>query len=131
MASTLSKRRSCTWCETSLWPEATLLAADAGTQRAVKGAFAVVIGLAEASPIATAAANKLEGQGFRGLAIAVGPPDAMELVGLVAFSNPPRTDSAARISELRGLRGRGVMVTGDASATAAIVARAAGIDGPA
>ena len=61
-----------------------------GIQRIVKGAFAAVIGLAQPSPTATAAANELEGQGFRVLAVAAGPPKAMKLVGLIALSDPPR-----------------------------------------
>jgi H+-transporting ATPase len=100
------------------------------TKRIVKGAFAVVIGLAP-SPTATAAANELEGQGFRVLAVAAGPPTAMKLAGLIALSDPPRTDSAALVAELHGLGVRPVMVTGDAPATAAIVAHAVGLDGAA
>ncbi len=100
-----------------------------GTQRIVKGAFAVVIDLVQASPIATAAARELEGQGFRVLAVAAGPPAAMKLAGLIALSDPPRSDSAALVSELHGLGVRTVMVTGDAPATAAIVAHAVGLDG--
>ena len=106
--------------------------ADAGRRRRsviVKGAFAVVIGLAQPSPTATAAANELEGQGFRVLAVAAGPPAAMKLVGLIALSDPPRADSAALVTELHGLGVRTVMVTGDAPATAAIVAHAVGLDG--
>ena len=53
----------------------------------------------------------------------------MKLAGLIALSDPPRADSAALVSELRGLGVRTVMVTGDAAATAAIVAKAVGIDG--
>jgi H+-transporting ATPase len=97
-------------------------------QRIVKGAFAVVIGLAP-SPTATAAANELERHGFRVLAVAAGPPTAMKLAGLIALSDPPRTDSAALVAELHGLGVRTVMVTGDAPATAAIVAHAVGLDG--
>ena len=100
-----------------------------GTQRIVKGAFAAVIGLAQPSPTATAAANELEGQGFRVLAVAAGPPKAMKLVGLIALSDPPRPDSAALVTELHELGVRTVMVTGDAPATAAIVAHAVGLDG--
>jgi H+-transporting ATPase len=99
-------------------------------QRIVKGAFAVIIGLAP-SPTATAAANELERQGFRVLAVAVGPPAAMKLAGLIALSDPPRTDSATLVAELHGLGVRTVMVTGDAPATAAIVAHAVGLDGAA
>jgi len=53
----------------------------------------------------------------------------MKLVGLIALSDPPRADSAALVTELRGLGVRTVMVTGDAPATAAIVAHAVGLDG--
>jgi H+-transporting ATPase len=109
--------------------EATVDKPGSGTQRIVKGAYAVVIGLAAASRSATAAAQALEGKGFRVLAVAVGPPAAMKLAGLIALSDPPRPDSAALVSELHGLGVRTVMVTGDAPATAAIVAHAVGLDG--
>jgi H+-transporting ATPase len=95
----------------------------------VKGAFAAVIGLAHASSTAAAAATELEGQGFRVLAVIVGPPPALKLAGLIALSDPPRADSAALVTELHGLGVRTVMVTGDAPATAAIVAREVGLDG--
>jgi H+-transporting ATPase len=109
--------------------EATLDAPGGGTQRVVKGAYAVVVGLAPPSPSATVTAKELEAKGFRVLAVAAGPPSAMKLVGLIALSDPPRPDSAALVSELRGLGVRTVMVTGDAPATAAIVAHAVGLDG--
>ena len=89
----------------------------------------MVIGLAQPSPTATAAANELEGQGFRVLAVAAGPQAAMKLAGLIALSDPPRSDSAALVTELHGLGVRTLMVTGDAPATAAIVAHAVGLDG--
>jgi H+-transporting ATPase len=111
--------------------EATAATSDGATQRIVKGAFSVVVALAQASPTAAATASELEGQGFRVLAVAAGPPAAMKLVGLIALSDPPRTDSAALIAELGGLGVRTVMVTGDAPATAAIVAHAVGLDGDA
>jgi len=98
-------------------------------QRIVKGAFAIVAGLAQSSPTAAAAADELQGQGFRVLAVAAGPPTAMKLVGLIALSDPPRKDSADLITELHGLGVRTVMVTGDAPATAAIVAHAVGLEG--
>ena len=109
--------------------EATATDSTGDTQRIVKGAFAVVIGLAQPSPAATAAANELEGQGFRVLAVAAGPQAAMKLAGLIALSDPPRADSAALVSELHALGVRTVMVTGDAPATAAIVAHAVGLHG--
>ena len=110
--------------------EATLQDPGGGTQRIVKGAFAAVIGLTEPSATATAASKELEEKGFRVLAVAAGPPNAMKLAGLIALSDPPRKDSSALVTELHQLGVRTVMVTGDAPATAAIVARAVGLDGP-
>jgi H+-transporting ATPase len=109
--------------------EATVTDLGGATLRIVKGAFTAVIALTQPSPSATATAAALEGQGFRVLAVAAGPPSALKLVGLIALSDPPRSDSASLVTELRALGVRMVMVTGDAPATAAIVARAVGLDG--
>jgi H+-transporting ATPase len=109
--------------------EATATDPGGATVRAVKGAFAVVAGLTQAAPDASKTANELEAQGFRVLAVAIGPPAAMKLAGIVALSDPPRPDSAALITELHTLGVRAVMVTGDAPATAAIVAHDVGMDG--
>jgi H+-transporting ATPase len=109
--------------------EATVTDSTGVTQRIVKGAFGAVIGLAQPSPTAVAAARELEGKGFRVLAVAAGSATAMKLAGLIALSDPPRPDSASLVTELHGLGVRTVMVTGDAPATAAIVARAVGLDG--
>ena len=110
---------------------ATATDSTGATQRIVKGAFAAVIGLAQAAPnaAAAAAATELEEKGFRVLAVAAGPSTAPKLAGLVALSDPPRADSSALVAELHGLGVRTVMVTGDAPATAAIVARAVGLHG--
>jgi H+-transporting ATPase len=97
--------------------------------RIVKGAFAVVTALAQTAPAAVAVAKALEDKGFRVLAVAVGPAAAMKLAGLIALSDPPRADSSALVSELHALGVRTVMVTGDAPATAAIVAKAVGLTG--
>jgi H+-transporting ATPase len=109
--------------------EATVQDPGGVAQRVVKGAFAAVVGLAPPSPTAAAASKELEDKGFRVLAVAAGPSAAMKLVGLIALSDPPRTDSAPLVAELRALGVRTVMVTGDAPATAAIVAHAVGLDG--
>ncbi|MGD0140834.1 MAG: HAD-IC family P-type ATPase [Tepidisphaeraceae bacterium] len=109
--------------------EATAADPNLGTVRIIKGAFAAVGGLAAPSPTAPAAANELEAKGFRVLAVASGPPSAMQLMGLIALSDPAREDSAALVTELKTLGVRTVMVTGDAPATAAIVAHAVGLDG--
>jgi H+-transporting ATPase len=99
--------------------------------RIVKGAYATIGALAEPSPGGAAAADELEKQGFRVLAVASGPPSGpMQLAGLISLSDPARSDSAALIGELGQLGVRAVMVTGDAPATAGIVARAVGLDGP-
>jgi len=54
----------------------------------------------------------------------------MQWVGLVSLTDPPRADSIDLITQLEGLGVRTVMVTGDAPATAAVVAHAVGLDGP-
>ena len=108
--------------------EATAVGPNGGTLRAVKGAFAAVMALTEPMPTAAAAAREFEEKGFRVLAVATGTP-TMRLAGIVALSDQPRTDAAELIKELHNLGVRTVMVTGDAPATAAIIARAVGLDG--
>jgi H+-transporting ATPase len=109
--------------------EATATDPGGATIRAVKGAFAAVAGLTQSAPDASETANELAARGFRVLAVAVGPPAALRLAGIIALSDPPRPDSAALITELHTLGVRAVMVTGDAPATAAIVAHDVGLDG--
>jgi H+-transporting ATPase len=109
--------------------EAMATDAKGNVERIVKGAFTAVIKLSTPPPSAAGMADDLEKQGFRVLAVAAGPPASMQLMGLIALSDPPRTDSASLISELRALGIRTVMVTGDAPATAAIVAHAVGLQG--
>jgi H+-transporting ATPase len=109
--------------------EATATDPGGVTVRAVKGAFAAIVGLTQSAPDAAKTANDLEAQGFRVLAVAIGPPAALKLAGIIALSDPPRPDSAALITELHTLGVRAVMVTGDAPATAAIVAHDVGLDG--
>ena len=109
--------------------EATVEDPSGETRRVVKGAFAAVVRLAPGSPDASSASKGLEDKGFRVLAVADGPPDAMKLAGLIALSDPPRGDSGALVTELLALGVRTVMVTGDAPATAAIVAKAVGLEG--
>lgn len=109
--------------------EATAIDPAGATVRIVKGAFDTVAALAKSTPDASRTAAELEAQGFRVLAVAIGPPTALNLIGIIALSDPPRTDSAALITELHMLGVRTVMVTGDAPTTAAIVARAVGLDG--
>jgi H+-transporting ATPase len=109
--------------------EATAVDARGAVVRVVKGAFTAVAGLAPAPPDASQKTGQLEAQGYRVLAVAVGPPEALKIAGIIALSDPPRADSAALIAELHTLGVRTVMLTGDAPATAEIVARAIGLDG--
>jgi len=109
--------------------EATATDEKGSAVRIVKGAFTAVIALTAPSPAATAIADDLEKQGFRVLAVASGILPAVQVIGLIALSDPPRTDSISLISELHTLGVRTVMVTGDAPVTAAIVAHAVGLNG--
>jgi H+-transporting ATPase len=109
--------------------EATATDANGVAQRIIKGAFTAVVGLTAPSSTAAGIADELEKQGFRVLAVAAGPATAMRLVGFIALSDPPRSDSASLVTELKTLGVRTVMVTGDAPATAAIVAHDVGLDG--
>jgi H+-transporting ATPase len=109
--------------------EATYTLPQGITQRVVKGAFSAVSSMVPASGAADAAALALESKGFRVLAVAAGTPTALKLIGLIALSDPPRADSAAFIQELGELGVRTVMVTGDAPATASIVAHQIGLNG--
>jgi H+-transporting ATPase len=109
--------------------EAMTTDAKGGEQRIVKGAFTTVAGITAPAPAAAAITDELEKQGFRVLAVAAGAPASMQLIGFIALSDPPRTDSSSLISELKTLGVHTVMVTGDAAATAAIVAHAVGLNG--
>ena len=53
----------------------------------------------------------------------------MDIIGLIAFSDPPRGNSAGLLAELRSLGVRTVMVTGDAVTTASTIAHAIGLEG--
>ena len=109
--------------------EAAVTDQKGSAERIIKGAFTAVVALTAPSPAASAIADELEKQGFRVLAVAAGPTASAKIIGMIALSDPPRTDSSSLISELHTLGVGTVMVTGDAPATAAIVARAVGLNG--
>jgi H+-transporting ATPase len=98
-------------------------------ERVIKGAYSAVVALTAPSPAAAAIVDELEKQGYRVLAVAAGPEASIQLIGLIALSDPPRSDSISLISELHSLGVATVMVTGDAPATAAIVAHDVGLNG--
>jgi len=98
----------------------------------VKGSYGTISALMQPFPAGAAVSAELEAQGFRVLAVAAGPASpTVQLLGFIALSDPPRPDATALIAELRTLGVRTIMVTGDAPATAAIVAHAVGLDGAA
>jgi H+-transporting ATPase len=103
---------------------------DGRELRVVKGAPAAVAAVAPLSEADEATLAQFTGAGYRTIAVAAGPAGALAVVGLIAFSDPPRADSRGLIAELRLLGVRTVMVTGDAAATAATVAHAIGLEGP-
>jgi H+-transporting ATPase len=109
--------------------EATATDAKGTAERIIKGAYTAVVALTAPSPTAAAIVDELEKQGFRVLAVAAGPEASIQLIGLIALSDPPRSDSSSLISELHSLGVATVMVTGDAPATAAIVAHDVGLNG--
>jgi H+-transporting ATPase len=112
--------------------EAELIGPDTQTLRVVKGAYRTIIAsIPDAAAVASKQSEALEKQGFRVLAVGVAQArQQMQLAGLIAFSDPPREDSAALISELHDLGVLTVMVTGDAAVTASAVAHAVGLNGP-
>jgi H+-transporting ATPase len=110
--------------------EATATDAKGAAERIVKGAYTAVVAITAPTPAAAAIADELEKKGFRVLAVAAGPSASLQLIGMIALSDPPRSDSSSLISELHTLGVATVMVTGDAPATAAIVARDVGLTGP-
>jgi H+-transporting ATPase len=110
--------------------EATATDTKGVEERIIKGAYTAVVALTAPSPSAAAIVDALEKQGFRVLAVAAGPAASLQLIGMIALSDPPRSDSSSLISELHTLGVATVMVTGDAPATAAIVAHDVGLTGP-
>ncbi len=110
--------------------EAQALDANGRPMRIVKGAIARIARLVPPPHGLTAAAAAMESQGYRVLAVAAGPPEQLAWVGLIALSDPPRSEARALIAELKSMGVQTVMVTGDAAPTALVVARAVGLDGP-
>ncbi|MGD0502681.1 MAG: HAD-IC family P-type ATPase [Steroidobacteraceae bacterium] len=109
--------------------EASFVDSAGATLRVMKGAVAAIMALTPIPAAASKAENEFEARGFRVLAVASGPANAMKFVGLVALSDPAREDSPGLVTALHGLGIRVVMVTGDAAATAATVAHSVGLSG--
>jgi len=109
--------------------EASAIDTTGAQTRVVKGAFEIVAGISAPSPEATSLAAELQAKGYRVLGLAIGAAEPLRLAGIIAFSDPPRADSAALVTQLRDLGVRTMMVTGDAPVTARVVADMVGIKG--
>jgi len=107
--------------------EATAVDTDGGTLRVVKGAFAAVIKLTEPTPTAAATEHELEVKGFRFCRCRRNTDDNAAGRNHCA-ERPTAHDAAELIKELHTLGVRMVMVTGDAPATAAIIAQEVGLE---
>jgi H+-transporting ATPase len=110
--------------------EAVAIDGDGRELRIVKGAPAAVAAVASMTPEITAELARQTAAGYRTLGVACGPPGELAFIGLIAFGDPPRADSRTLLAELKSLGVRTVMISGDAAATAATVARAVGLEGP-
>ncbi|PVZ84022.1 divalent cation transporter [Serratia sp. S1B] len=103
---------------------------NAQTIRIIKGEVKRVAELTRAGTSALEVAEQLASQGFRVLAVGIGPEHGMELAGYIGLSDPPRADSAEHLVTLKELGIHTLMITGDAPITAQVVAEAVGINGP-
>ncbi len=110
--------------------EAQAVDSAARTWRIVKGAFGRICELADAPAAAQTAAASYAARGYRVLAVAAGTSGQLVMSGLIALSDPPRADAREFIAELKSIGVRTVMITGDAAATASVVAQAVGLEGP-
>jgi H+-transporting ATPase len=98
----------------------------AGGLRVIKGAPRAVAALVPGADLGDDV-ERLAADGARVIAVASGPVDRLELVGLLALEDPPRPDARPVLDALRTLGVRTVMITGDGLATARTVARQLGL----
>ncbi|WP_297903456.1 plasma-membrane proton-efflux P-type ATPase [Metallibacterium sp.] len=104
---------------------------DGQPWRAVKGAANVIgplckLDAAQQSTLDTAE-KTLATSGARVLAVAAGPAGALQLLGVVGLSDPPRPDAANLIQQITQLGVRVHMATGDALETARAIAAQLGL----
>ncbi len=104
---------------------------DGHAWHALKGAASVIGPLcrlgAEQQAALEAAERKLAESGARVLAVAAGPPDALQLLGVVGLADPPRPDAAGLITQLTRLGVRVCMATGDSEETARAIGARLGL----
>ncbi|MHB1544912.1 MAG: plasma-membrane proton-efflux P-type ATPase [Gammaproteobacteria bacterium] len=107
--------------------EATLQV-DGVPWRAMKGAPQIIAALTKADGW-EAVSKDLASQGARVLAVAAGPVEALQFLGLLALADPIRTDAPQTLQILERLGVRVRMVTGDNVVTARAVAKELGLAG--
>jgi len=73
--------------------------------------------------------SQLTAEGHRVIAVASATQSDLQLVGLIALSDPIRSDSAKLIADLKNKGVKVILVTGDNEATARTVASKVGING--
>ena len=104
---------------------------DGQPWRAVKGAATVIGPLCHLDvrqqAALDAAEHKLAVSGARVLAVAAGQGEALQLLGVVGLSDPPRPDAAALIQQIHTLGVRVCMATGDAEETARAIGAQLGL----
>lgn len=126
------------------WAQQAFVPFDPGTRRtaaaierdgvkryALKGAVNAVM-LPGSSPEEVARVvcevDRFSSKGYRSLAVALGPSlDKTTLVGVIAFADPPREDSARHLKELRDLGISVKMLTGDGQPIASELASEVGL----
>ncbi|WP_449370887.1 plasma-membrane proton-efflux P-type ATPase [Thiomonas sp.] len=108
-----------------------LYTVDGQPWRAVKGAATVVGPLchldAQQTAALDAAEQRLAASGARVLAVAAGAGEALNLLGVVGLSDPPRPDAADLIARIKRLGVRVCMATGDSEETARAVGSELGL----
>jgi len=104
-----------------------VVAQDGVSTHIIKGSPQVVEALVlDGQPFAQDV-ERLAARGNRVLAVASGPEDHLVMAGLLALEDPPRTDSAELVRNLRDLGIKVVMVTGDTPETARSIAAQIGL----
>ncbi|HEX2880348.1 MAG TPA: cation-translocating P-type ATPase [Polyangiaceae bacterium] len=100
----------------------------------VKGALETVLPLCSSGTVGAEAANQdMAARGLRVLAIATttaGEERDLQLLGLIAIADPPRSEAIAAVAAARAAGVKTVMITGDHPVTARAIGRELGIIQP-
>jgi len=104
-----------------------IVAQNGVSTRIVKGSPQIIEALVADGQLFTQDVERLAAMGNRVLAVAAGPEGHLAMAGLLALEDPPRSDSAELIHNLKDLGIRVVMVTGDTPETARTIAAQIGL----